>query len=322
MRNITIILPVKNGADFVAQSIQSVLNQTYKDFNFLISDDASTDDTYAIISSFNDARISLFKQSKSLGQFGSFNYLLRQCKTSLIHFWSHDDVMAPDCIEKIINFHQENTEIALSYCGSNSIDEKGNIIIPWSFDATPKILDRTLYAKFSLAYGCLAGSISQVTIDYSKIEQKIAFNDNFHVSGDFEFWTNVAENYKIGFINGQMMSIRNHKNQVTKNIKNNYYAITEGLPIINRLAGWTNIKESDIKTIKRELIFVYYFNQILFLFIKGKFKMAFECLKLLSHQDNIIIIAYSWLKMRFFYRGKYENKKMINKLLLTTNGAV
>lgn len=96
-----------NNAEFLSASINSILNQTYKDFNFIIVDDGSTDNTKEVIKSFNDERIKYFKIGNS-GLGAALNYGLNLSETELIVRMDADDISLPDRIEKQYNFISKN----------------------------------------------------------------------------------------------------------------------------------------------------------------------------------------------------------------------
>ena len=111
---VSIIMPSYNTAAFISQSIESVLAQSYTDWELLIVDDCSTDNSINIIRSFNDSRIRLFQNMKNSGAAISRNYALREAMGKWIAFLDSDDTWAPDKLEKQIKF-MENNDYAFTY---------------------------------------------------------------------------------------------------------------------------------------------------------------------------------------------------------------
>ncbi|RBQ09997.1 glycosyltransferase [Pedobacter miscanthi] len=315
--SISVLLAVKNGAQFIRASIDSVLNQDYQAFELLISDDNSTDNTIQIINSYADKRITLFSQKKSLGQFGNFNFLLKKSKGKIAHFWSHDDVMHPNCLSETINFYTKNPSIGMSYCSGDYINEKGEVTQEWEYDATPAILDNKLYAKYSLSYGCLAGSISQVAINRDKIGNDYFFKKNLVHSGDFDLWTRIAKNHSIGFIPKKLTSIRNHPNQVSHKAASNYASVVEGINITNMLFDLAKVSSEVKRKTKRELILIHYFQRIVVLLIRKEFRLFFSGLNLLKKEDNLVLVFFAWFKFRLRNRKTFllHRKKIISHLI-------
>lgn len=124
---VSIIMPSWNTGRFISDSIQSVLDQTYKNFELIIVDDASTDNTDKIINSFKDTRIKYYKNSQNEGAAKSRNLALRKARGKWIAFLDSDDLWMPEKLEKQIKFMKENN-ISFSYHNYEKIDEFSNPI--------------------------------------------------------------------------------------------------------------------------------------------------------------------------------------------------
>src|ERR1039457_964276 len=102
--HISIVLPVCNGLGFLETSLSSVLKQSYSNFELLIIDDASTDDSLTYLRSLKDERIRLFSNIENKGLFFNLNFLIKNSNAPLIKLWSQDDIMNNYCIERIIEY--------------------------------------------------------------------------------------------------------------------------------------------------------------------------------------------------------------------------
>ncbi len=105
---VSIVMPSYNTASYIAESIESVLAQTYKNFELLIIDDASSDNTDAVVASFSDVRIKYIKNKKNFGAAESRNKALREAKGVWIAFLDSDDLWCPTKLEKQIQFMKQN----------------------------------------------------------------------------------------------------------------------------------------------------------------------------------------------------------------------
>src|SRR5256885_76552 len=146
--SITVILPVYNpGTEYLRLSIESVLNQTMEDFEFIICDDCSTDDSYETISSYTDHRINKIRNEKNLGLFETLNKMIKMSKGSLIKLWSQDDIMMPECLEETVAFHNRYQDISFSYSDRIYIDEHGNKTGGNTLenDNTPSYIDKKMH---------------------------------------------------------------------------------------------------------------------------------------------------------------------------------
>lgn len=121
---VSIVMPSFNTAEYIGASIQSVLNQTYHNWELLIVDDCSTDNTDAVVAGFTDSRIRYLKNEKNSGAAISRNYALREAKGRWIAFLDSDDLWAPEKLEKQVAFMQTH-DYAFSYTQYEEIDESG-----------------------------------------------------------------------------------------------------------------------------------------------------------------------------------------------------
>lgn len=120
---VSIIMPSWNTGRFIAESIQSVLNQTYAKWELIIVDDCSTDNTEEVVISFNDERIKYFRNEKNSGAALTRNRALRKAQGEWIAFLDSDDLWTPDKLEKQIAFMKKNG-YSFSYTEYEKIDEE------------------------------------------------------------------------------------------------------------------------------------------------------------------------------------------------------
>jgi len=95
---VSVCIPTYNGEQFIGQAIESVLSQTFSDFELVIVDDASSDGTIARIEQFTDPRIRLIRNEKNLGLAGNWNKAVESCAAPLVKLLCHDDVLYENCL--------------------------------------------------------------------------------------------------------------------------------------------------------------------------------------------------------------------------------
>lgn len=105
---VSIVMPSYNTEKYISQSISSIMSQTYKNWELIIVDDYSEDNSVKAIQSFNDPRIRLLQNHKNLGAAISRNIALREAQGKWIAFLDSDDLWAPDKLEKQVRFMEEN----------------------------------------------------------------------------------------------------------------------------------------------------------------------------------------------------------------------
>lgn len=120
---VSIIMPSWNTGRFIAESIQSVINQTYQKWELLIVDDCSADNTDAVVASFADERIRYFHNDHNSGAALTRNYALREAQGEWIAFLDSDDLWLPKKLEKQLNFMNRNGYV-FSYHEYVKIDEE------------------------------------------------------------------------------------------------------------------------------------------------------------------------------------------------------
>ncbi len=124
---VSIITPSYNTAEYIAETIRSVQAQTYQNWEMIIVDDCSTDDTDAVVGAYlTDSRIRYLKNEKNSGAAVSRNYALREAKGKWIAFLDSDDLWTPDKLEKQIAF-MENGGYHFSYTCYEEMDAQSKL---------------------------------------------------------------------------------------------------------------------------------------------------------------------------------------------------
>ncbi|RCJ31082.1 glycosyl transferase [Nostoc punctiforme NIES-2108] len=127
---LSIGLPVYNGEKFLKEAIDSLLAQTFEDFELIISDNASTDKTEEICRAYveQDQRICYYRNDKNIGCAGNFNRVLQLSSGEYFKWVAHDDLHSPDFIKKCVEVLDQDPTIILCHSQAYFIDEQGNFI--------------------------------------------------------------------------------------------------------------------------------------------------------------------------------------------------
>ncbi|QTE74988.1 glycosyltransferase family 2 protein [Clostridiales bacterium FE2010] len=153
---VSVIMPSWNTERFIANSIQSVINQTYQNWELIIVDDCSTDDTDNVVAGFSDERIRYLKNEKNCGAALTRNRALREAKGEWIAFLDSDDLWMPEKLEKQIDFMRENN-CCLSYHQYEKINEEGQPL--YIYVSGPEIVNKRKMYNYDY--------IGQLTMMYS-----------------------------------------------------------------------------------------------------------------------------------------------------------
>jgi len=205
---ISIITCVYNQSKYILQTILSVLDQTYKNFEYIILDDGSIDATTEIIKSINDPRVKLIRNEKNLGLTKSLNIALSYATRKYIVRLDGDDIMVPNRLAVQLKFMNTNPEIAL--CGSRAIliNEVGSQIR--ISDSVPKT-DEML--KFLLWDNCLIHS--SVIFRKKCIEAIGGYNENYVRTQDYNLWVDFIKKYSIACLPYFLIGWRDHSENIS-----------------------------------------------------------------------------------------------------------
>jgi glycosyltransferase involved in cell wall biosynthesis len=134
---VSIGLPVFNGADYIKQAIDSILAQTYTNFELIISDNASTDKTQQICLDYakRDKRIRYYRNKENIGAAANFNRVFLLSSGKYFKWAAHDDVLGPDFLLKCIEILEANPSVVLCHSKTGRINERGELTGEYDFDS-------------------------------------------------------------------------------------------------------------------------------------------------------------------------------------------
>lgn len=126
---VSIAIPTYNRADsYLKEAIQSALNQTYQNFEIIVSDNCSSDNTELLVKNFQDPRIRYFRQTTNIGQNNNCNFCLAQAGGKYFMLLYDDDLIDSDFLEVCINAMPAQTDVGVVLTGVREINEKGNML--------------------------------------------------------------------------------------------------------------------------------------------------------------------------------------------------
>lgn len=126
---LSIGLPVYNGEDYLAESLEALLGQSYEDWELIISDNSSADGTASICRSYEkrDSRIRYFRQARNIGAAPNHNFVFEQSQGELFKWASGDDLYARDLLERCIAVLDEHPDVVLAHSWTAAIDGAGKV---------------------------------------------------------------------------------------------------------------------------------------------------------------------------------------------------
>ncbi|MFI8368226.1 glycosyltransferase family 2 protein [Streptomyces sp. NPDC085466] len=132
---LSIGLPVHNGEEYLAESFDALLGQTYEDFELVVSDNASTDGTADICRRYaeKDSRVRYIRLPRNIGAAPNHNHVFAQCRGELFKWASHDDLYARDLLRRCVEALDEHPEVILAHADQAVIDEEGRVKVPYAY---------------------------------------------------------------------------------------------------------------------------------------------------------------------------------------------
>lgn len=208
---VSVLMVNYNHEDTLAETIQSVLNQTYSNFQFIIVDDGSTDRSCEIIESFQDERIELYKREENEHICVATNYGFTKVKGDYLARIDSDDLWYPDKLEKQLLFMEEHPECSVCFTWCDLIDEYGNNINELEPNRLKVYESETLeqaqwMRRFYFWGNCLAHPA--VLMKREVLENIGQFTLAYRQLHDFDYWIRIAKHYKIYVIQERLIAVR------------------------------------------------------------------------------------------------------------------
>lgn len=144
---LSIGLPVYNGENYVAESLEALLGQSFTDYELIISDNASTDSTGDICRHYEkqDSRVRYFRQPRNVGMAPNVNFIVHQARGELYKEASHDDLYASNLLESCVDALDEYPQVVLAHSWTAKVDGSGNVTEAYEYPlttATPRAPER------------------------------------------------------------------------------------------------------------------------------------------------------------------------------------
>lgn len=329
---ITVLMPVYNCELYIKQAIDSILNQTFLDFEFIIIDDASTDETLSIIKSYHDSRIKLIEKPLNTGYTNSLNYGLSIAKGEYIARMDGDDISFPERFEKQIDFLDKNPDVVV--CGS--------FFKVIGTDKVYAVCENHEEIKLAMLQDCPMGHPTVMMRKKIFREYDLVYDRSKEPAEDYDLWTRLLFCGKLHNLQEVLLNYRMHNSQVStkRNNEQRQAAIEIKLNLLNYLNFEKNNESRNVlkKIIQRDVLSFEEMQQ--FPDLKNKLILANEIsffenqgfeMYLLSLKNNIFkdyflkrekyspIVYFQYLKIKKEWKNKlvvfHEVKLFIKSMI-------
>ena len=206
---VTVLMSVHNGGRWLRAAIDSVLAQTWTDYEFLIIDDASTDDSAGQIEAVNDPRIRFIRLPENIGLTRSLNVGLREARGEFVARQDADDLSAPERLEKQVAFLEAHAEVAVVGAQGRLIDaggrSRGNRNLP---------LEAAGVRWLSLFDNPVIHTAAMFRMAVAR-EEFGGYDETFSTCQDYELWTRIAERHEVCNLPERLVTVREHRESIS-----------------------------------------------------------------------------------------------------------
>lgn len=246
---VSVIIPNYNHARYLPKRIESVLNQNFRDFELILMDDCSTDDSREILDAYatSDARIQKVYNTENSGStFKQWNKGIALAKGEYVWIAESDDSADPSLLDALLTPMEANASVGLAYCNSYSIDEHNELMpIPtwepflseldnslWKSDFTRPGLE--LVRRF-MSYRNIIPNASAVLLRRSALMQVGPADESFKLLGDWFFWAKILAVSDVSYVARPLNYFRTHRNNVRSSTLENGTALIETTRILSAM---------------------------------------------------------------------------------------
>ena len=212
---VSVMIPTFNRMELLKTSLESVLAQTFEDFEVVISDNASTDGTEDMVRAYPDARIVYAKNPENIGWQRNMSVVLAMAKGEFLGFLPDDDLMMPDNLAMKVAMLRQHRQMGLVHSKYHVIDGAGVIVksnTMWGHGS-----ERDLHAVESgqavlrrLLLGYNTINLPTVLFRRECYDRLGGFSRKLHHTDDYEYWMKIAVHYDVGFLAAPLVKWRVH----------------------------------------------------------------------------------------------------------------
>jgi glycosyltransferase involved in cell wall biosynthesis len=208
MTKVSVIIPTYNRANLLPESVKSVLTQTYRDFEVIIVDDGSTDNTREVARGFPSPVKYIYQENHGVSS--AFNRGIEAASGEYVAIFADDDIMLENALEKTINFLEKHPEAGFCHGQNYTIDENGNSLRLRTTRGPGKTFVRD--GKEEIAQLLFRDTIqaSTVVVRRACFGEVGLFNADLRGGEDWDMWIRLARKYAVGYLAEPLVKVRVH----------------------------------------------------------------------------------------------------------------
>ncbi|MDD1660189.1 MAG: glycosyltransferase [Methanomicrobiales archaeon] len=202
---VSICIPTWNRAGMVGDAIRSALDQTYRNLEILVVDNASTDDTEAVVSSFTDPRLKYVRNDRNLGLFGNCNRCIELSRGKYIHILHSDDMIPPEFTATCVRFLEGHPEVAFTFTGAEV--ETGGTVTVMDYTGRTEIYPppegfRRILRDRNVVVCPSVVACREVFFNHG------GFSPEYPYASDLALWLQISRSHAVAFIQGTRIRYR------------------------------------------------------------------------------------------------------------------
>lgn len=210
---VSVCIPAYNYAHFLPDAIESVLAQTYSDYELLIIDNCSTDNTPEVVRRYaeRDPRIIYFRNGSNLGLVGNLNRCLESARHEYVKILCADDLLAPDCLKKSVAVLENHPNVVLVAHARHLVNDRLKTLAVRGYCRKFKILSGKEVIRTCLLEGNIIGEPSVAM--FRNIADLPVFSTKYNQLMDLEYWFALLEKGDFAYLPEPLASFRQHEGQ-------------------------------------------------------------------------------------------------------------
>lgn len=206
---VSVVIPAYNAARYLAAAIDSALTQEFDDFEVVVSDDASDDDTAEVCASYSDPRFRLVRSQHRLGQAGNWNRSVELARGDYVILLHADDELLPGYLERAVAVLDAHDEIGLVHCAAQHIDESGTPLEAQRLFDDDRIDHEDVILRHLLLDGCVINPAG-VMVRGDVYKSAGVFTDKIVWGVDWHMWVRVALHWRVAYLAEALALYREH----------------------------------------------------------------------------------------------------------------
>lgn len=204
---VTVLMPVKNGGQFIAESVMSIWKQTHKDFELLVINDQSTDDTLEIISKMGMKRLRVIETKGPGGLVNALNIGVSQSDSRYIARLDADDLTKPSRLALQLEAFESNPQLGLCGSWAKTFGNSSTLL---------KFPEHSAAIKTRMLFSNPFAHSAVMFQRQAPLDPQFPYNSQFEVAEDYKLWTEIALKWEVQNLPEVLLNYRVHSNQISR----------------------------------------------------------------------------------------------------------